>query len=66
MHAGDWTSKNFKKDLEKITKEKNLDILIFAHTHHPFFMEKEGKIYINPGSPTNPLPPLIIKLVEVK
>jgi len=39
---------------EKFRKEiKNLNIIVFGHSHHPL-IEKRGKIlYFNPGSPTD-------------
>ncbi len=30
-----------------------LDVIIFGHTHHPLIEQKNGKWYINPGSPTD-------------
>lgn len=47
--------------MEKIAKENYFDILVFGHTHRQFFMEKEGRIFVNPGSATNPMPPLLVK-----
>lgn len=43
------------KQIEKIfEKEKNdIDIFIFGHSHIPLDQEIEGKIYFNPGSPTD-------------
>jgi len=42
--------------MERIAKEKKFDILVFGHTHKQFLMEKDGITYVNPGSPTNPIP----------
>ncbi|MDI6807100.1 MAG: metallophosphoesterase [Candidatus Aenigmarchaeota archaeon] len=47
--------------MKRIARENNFDILVFGHTHRQFLMEDEGRIFINPGSPTNPLPPFLIK-----
>jgi putative phosphoesterase len=47
--------------MKRIAKENNFDILVFGHTHKQFFMEDEGRIFVNPGSPTNPLPPFLVK-----
>lgn len=47
--------------MKRIAKENNFDILIFGHTHRQFLMEDEGKIFINPGSATNPIPPFLVK-----
>ncbi|MCS4542068.1 MAG: metallophosphoesterase [Euryarchaeota archaeon] len=49
------------KEMKKIAKENDFDVLIFGHTHRPFVKEDEGILFFNPGSPTNPLPPFIIK-----
>ena len=32
---------------------EDLDIIIFGHTHHPLVEQKDGRLYINPGSPTD-------------
>ena len=41
--------------LERVKKElgPNLDIYIFGHTHSPYNEICEGKIFFNPGSPTD-------------
>ncbi|MEI8350571.1 MAG: YfcE family phosphodiesterase [Candidatus Omnitrophota bacterium] len=44
--------------IEYIKKEfaaemKSIDMFIFGHTHYPFNKEIDGKIYFNPGSPTD-------------
>ncbi len=45
-------------DLESFVKEKNINILVFGHTHYP---QIEGTpfnvLLINPGSPTKPSAP---------
>ncbi|MFX1389800.1 MAG: metallophosphoesterase family protein [Promethearchaeota archaeon] len=42
------------KRLNRIFDLSNYDIIIFGHTHHPFNEKrKDGKLYINPGSPTD-------------
>ena len=47
--------------MQKIVEEQNFDALIYGHTHHPNIKWIGKKLYINPGSPTNPLPPFITK-----
>ncbi|MCS7140420.1 MAG: metallophosphoesterase [Candidatus Nezhaarchaeota archaeon] len=47
--------------MERIASENNLDVLVFGHTHKPFLKIKGDVIFINPGSPINPLPPLFVK-----
>jgi hypothetical protein len=41
--------------MENIAKENGFDVLIFGHTHRPLVKEGGNILYINPGSPTNPL-----------
>ncbi|MFX1388910.1 MAG: metallophosphoesterase family protein [Promethearchaeota archaeon] len=44
-------------NLEEFTKEHNLNILIFGHTHQPLIKGTEYVLLINPGSPTEPKAP---------
>ncbi len=30
-----------------------LDLIIFGHTHHPLIEKRDGRWYVNPGSPTD-------------
>jgi predicted phosphodiesterase len=46
---------------EKNCQRKNFNALVFGHTHKPFVKEERGFLFINPGSLTNPLPPLLAK-----
>lgn len=43
----DYVNKEFEQNLKKI------NILIFGHTHYPCDKEFGGRIYFNPGSPTD-------------
>ena len=47
--------------MKNIAKRNNLDILVFGHTHRPSLRQVEEALFINPGSPTDPLPPFITK-----
>ncbi|MFQ5951501.1 MAG: metallophosphoesterase family protein [Candidatus Geothermarchaeales archaeon] len=47
--------------MERLAKERGFDVLIFGHTHRAQSEEKEGILYFNPGSATNPLPPFVTK-----
>lgn len=47
--------------MKRIAKQNDFNVLVFGHTHRPFIKREEGILFINPGSPTNPLPPLLIK-----
>jgi len=44
-----------------LAAEKELDILVFGHTHKQLLKREKGRLYLNPGSPTNPIPPFIVK-----
>lgn len=47
--------------MREIVKQRNFDVLAYGHTHSPN-IRWDGKIlFINPGSPTNPIPPFITK-----
>ncbi len=39
-------------NLKKIFNERNIDIYIFGHTHIPYNRMYKGKLFFNPGSPT--------------
>jgi len=49
-----------KEKMRRIAKENGFDVLVFGHTHRPF-LETGPVIFINPGSPTIPLPPYFVK-----
>lgn len=44
-----------------LMKEQNCNVIVHGHTHRPSIRKDEKIIFINPGSPTNPLPPIITK-----
>jgi len=47
--------------MREIAKQNGFNVLIYGHTHNSS-MKWEGKtLFINPGSPTNPIPPFIAK-----
>jgi putative phosphoesterase len=47
--------------MHEIAKQNSFDVLVYGHTHNSS-VKWEGKIlFINPGSPTNPIPPFITK-----
>jgi len=51
---------NIKK-MRRVAEQNNFHMLVFGHTHRPF-IKREGNIwFINPGSPTNPIPPFVVK-----
>lgn len=47
--------------MKRIAKENSFDVLIYGHTHRPPVKCMDVVLFINPGSPTNPLPPFITK-----
>jgi len=49
------------KKMREIVKQKGFDVLVYGHTHNPSIKWEGKTLYINPGSPTNPLPPFITK-----
>jgi len=44
-----------------LAAENELDVLVFGHTHKQFLKWEEGRLYLNPGSPTHPIPPFLVK-----
>ena len=52
---------NSLQKMTKVAEQNNFQVLVFGHTHRPF-MKREANIwFINPGSPTNPIPPFVVK-----
>lgn len=47
--------------MKEIAKQHSLNVLVYGHTHQPNIRWEENILFINPGSPTNPLPPFISK-----
>ncbi|MGB9684698.1 MAG: metallophosphoesterase [Candidatus Bathyarchaeales archaeon] len=47
--------------MREIAKQNGFDVLVYGHTHHPNIKWESNVLFINPGSPTNPLPPFIAK-----
>jgi uncharacterized protein len=48
-------------NLREIAKQNNLDVIIFGHTHTAGIKWEDKKLYLNPGSPTDPQPPFLSK-----
>ncbi|MGQ9530415.1 MAG: metallophosphoesterase [Candidatus Bathycorpusculaceae bacterium] len=47
--------------MREIARQNGFDVLVYGHTHNSS-LKWEGKtLFINPGSPTNPIPPFITK-----
>jgi putative phosphoesterase len=49
------------RKMKRIAKQNGFDVLVFGHTHRPTFKRENSVLFINPGSPTNPLPPFLVK-----
>lgn len=47
--------------MEMLAKDRELDVLIFGHTHKARSEERDGILYFNPGSATNPIPASVNK-----
>ena len=44
-----------------IIERRGFDVFVSGHTHRPSVKYKDGMLLINPGSPTNPIPPFLTK-----
>jgi putative phosphoesterase len=47
--------------MREIVKQNGFNALVYGHTHNSSVKWEGDTLFINPGSPTNPLPPLISK-----
>lgn len=50
-----------KQKALEVAKDHNFDIIVVGHTHKQELFKKEDFLIVNPGSPTNPLPPFLVK-----
>jgi putative phosphoesterase len=41
--------------LKELAKREGFDVLVFGHSHRGSVKEDDGVLYVNPGSPTQPL-----------
>jgi hypothetical protein len=48
-------------EMKRLAKENHLNVLVFGHTHRQFLKWEDGILFINPGSPTDPLLPILVK-----
>lgn len=53
-HGHDYNVRMGIKDLLKVAKRKEIDVVVFGHSHIPVYKEVEGVLFINPGSITFP------------
>jgi putative phosphoesterase len=47
--------------MREIARQNGFDVLVYGHTHNSHVKWDENFLFVNPGSPTNPIPPFIIK-----
>ena len=45
----------------RMARDNGFDALLFGHTHRQLIKREGGVLYLNPGSPTNPMPPFMVK-----
>jgi putative phosphoesterase len=49
------------RKMREIAIANGFDVMVYGHTHNSSMKWEGDLLYINPGSPTNPLPPFIAK-----
>jgi putative phosphoesterase len=49
------------RKMREVAKKNGFNVLVYGHTHNSSIKWEENTLFINPGSPTNPLPPFIAK-----
>jgi hypothetical protein len=49
------------RKMREIVKKNGFNVLVYGHTHNSSIKWEENTLFINPGSPTNPLPHFITK-----
>jgi putative phosphoesterase len=47
--------------MREIAKKNSFNVLVYGHTHNARMKWDGDTLFINPGSPTNPIPPFITK-----
>ena len=47
--------------MREIAKQNDFNAFVYGHTHNPRIRWEGKTLFMNPGSPTNPLPPFITK-----
>jgi len=47
--------------MREIAKQNDFNMFVYGHTHSPKIKWEGETLFINPGSPTNPLPPYIAR-----
>jgi len=49
------------RKMREIAKKNDFNVLVYGHTHNSSIKWEGNTLFINPGSPTNPIPPFIAK-----
>jgi putative phosphoesterase len=49
------------RKMREIAAENGFDVFVHGHTHSAAVRWERSTLYINPGSPTNPIPPFLTK-----
>jgi len=47
--------------MRKIVEQNGFNVLVYGHTHNANIKWEGDTLFINPGSPTSPLPPFVTK-----
>jgi hypothetical protein len=49
------------RKMREIAKKNGFNVLVYGHTHNSSIKWEDNTLFINPGSPTNPMPSFIAK-----
>lgn len=55
-HGHDYSVKRGIDKLREAAGQRGADIVVFGHTHEPYFKKEDGMVFLNPGSLTFPRP----------
>jgi putative phosphoesterase len=47
--------------MREIVRQNGFNALVYGHTHNSNMKWEQKTLFINPGSPTNPIPPFVVK-----
>ncbi len=46
---------------KEINEKRGFHVFVSGHTHRPSLKYRNGLLFVNPGSPTNPIPPFLTR-----
>lgn len=49
------------RKMREIARQNKFDVLVYGHTHRPSTKWDENILFLNPGSPTDPIPTFIVR-----